>query len=83
MPEGWPARLEPDALDELDYDTPFLVTDCEEVARRFDEFTQAMPDVRPYFALKCNGALPVLATLGARGSGFEIASVFELDPLER
>ncbi len=77
----WPARLEPDALDALDYDTPFLVTDCEEVATRFDEFTRAMPEVHPYYALKCNGALPVLATLGARGSGFEIASVFELDPL--
>jgi ornithine decarboxylase len=78
---GWPATLEPDALDELDFDTPFLVTDCEEVARRYDEFTRAMPDVRPYFALKCNAALPVLATLAARGAGFEIASVFELDPL--
>jgi ornithine decarboxylase len=77
----WPARLEPEALHELDYETPFLVTDCDEVATRFDEFTRAMPDVHPYFALKCNGALPVLATLGARGSGFEIASVFELDPL--
>jgi ornithine decarboxylase len=78
---GWPARLEPGVLDGLDYDTPFLATDCDEVARRFDEFTLAMPNVRPYYALKCNGALPVLATLGARGAGFEIASVFELDPL--
>jgi ornithine decarboxylase len=78
---GWPARLEPGALDELAFDTPFLVTDCDEVARRFDEFTRAMPEVRPYFALKCNAALPVLATLAAQGAGFEIASVFELDPL--
>ena len=80
--QSWPARLESDALSELDFDTPFLVTDCDEVARRFDEFTRAMKDVRPYFALKCNAALPVLATLAGRGAGFEIASVFELEPLE-
>ena len=41
-----------------------------------------MQGIRPYFALKCNAALPVLATLAERGAGFEIASVYELDPLE-
>ena len=40
-----------------------------------------MPGIRPYFALKCNAALPVLATLAERGAGFEIASVYELEPL--
>lgn len=75
-------QLEPDALNEISVDTPFLATDCEEVAKRFDDFTQAMPGIRPYFALKCNAALPVLATLADRGSGFEIASLYELEPLE-
>ncbi|HEY9377644.1 MAG TPA: type III PLP-dependent enzyme [Jiangellaceae bacterium] len=80
--QAWPRRLEPSALQDLGFDTPFLVTDCEEVARRFDRFTQAMPGIRPHFALKCNAALPVLATLAGRGAGFEIASVYELEPLE-
>src|SRR5215207_1404648 len=60
---AWPALMSPDALNEIDRETPFLVTDCAEVARRFDAFTQALPAVRPYFALKCNAARPVLATL--------------------
>jgi ornithine decarboxylase len=80
--QAWPDRLEPDVLDDLGFDTPFLVTDCEEVVNRFDAFTQAMPGVRPYFALKCNAAPRVLASLARCGSGFEIASVYELDPLE-
>src|SRR6478609_2847501 len=80
--QAWPDRLEPDALDALDFDTPFLVTDCQEVVNRFHAFTQAMPGVRPYFALKCNAAPRVLSSLAGCGSGFEIASVYELDPLD-
>jgi ornithine decarboxylase len=81
--QTWPARLEPHALDDLGVDTPFLVTDCEEVATRFHAFTRAMPGIRPYFALKCNAAPPVLRCLAGCGSGFEIASIYELEPLER
>jgi ornithine decarboxylase len=80
--QAWPSRLEPDALNEIGVDTPFLVTDCEEVERRFDAFTRAMQGIRPYFALKCNAAVTVLRTLAERGAGFEIASVYELEPLE-
>src|SRR5262249_48637646 len=57
-------------------------TDCDEVARRLESFDRAMHGIRPFFALKCNSAKPVLSTLAERGAGFEIASVFELDPLQ-
>jgi ornithine decarboxylase len=77
----WPARLEPAALSELDVPTPFLATDCEEIVARLDAFVAAMHGIRPYFALKCNGAAPILATLAQRGAGFEIASVYELAAL--
>ncbi len=80
--QAWPTRLEPDALNELGLETPFLATDCAEVAARLDAFNAAMPSIRPYFALKCNAAQPVLATLADGGAGFEIASVYELDPLQ-
>ena len=79
---AWPSKLAPDALNEIDVDTPFLATDCDEVARRLEAFDRAMHGIRPFFALKCNSAKPVLATLAERGAGFEIASVFELDPLQ-
>ena len=61
--------------------TPFLVTDCDVVAARLDSFRQSMHGIQPYFALKCNAARPVLATLAGGGAGFEIASVYELDSL--
>jgi ornithine decarboxylase len=79
---AWPARLEPAALNEIEVATPFLVTDCDVVAARLEAFLRAMPGVRPHFALKCNAAQPVLATLVAGGAGFEIASIYELDALE-
>ncbi len=59
----------PTALNEMGRATPFLVTDCDVVASRLDAFVQAMPGIRPYFALKCNAAQPVLATLAERGCG--------------
>jgi ornithine decarboxylase len=79
---AWPSRLEPAALNEIDAATPFLATDCDVIADRLEAFVQAMPGVRPHFALKCNGAHPVLATLADGGAGFEIASIYELDVLE-
>jgi ornithine decarboxylase len=79
--QAWPARLEPQALNEIAQPTPFLVTDCDVVAARLEAFTRSMGGVRPYFALKCNAAQPVLGTLASGGAGFEIASVYELDYL--
>jgi ornithine decarboxylase len=78
---AWPARLEPQALNEIAHPTPFLVTDCDEVAARLDAFLQSMHGIQPFYALKCNAAQPVLSTLAGGGAGFEIASVYELDSL--
>jgi ornithine decarboxylase len=79
--QTWPARLEPAASHDTAHATPFLATDCEVVAARLDAFLQSMDGIRPFFALGCNAARPVLATLAAGGAGFEIASVYEFDAL--
>lgn len=80
--QAWPSRLEPASLNAVGFETPFLATDCREVSKRLEAFVRAMPGIRPYFALKCNAAIPVLAALADLGAGFEIASVYELEPLD-
>jgi len=81
LPAGWPAVLAPAALAGLDLPTPYLLTDLDTVARRHAAFTAALPGVTTYYAMKCNPAPEVLRTLAGRGSGFEVASVFELRTL--
>ncbi|MEV6490450.1 type III PLP-dependent enzyme [Actinoplanes sp. NPDC051633] len=63
--------------------TPYLVTDLDTVAGRYAAFRRALPGVHVHYAMKCNPAPEILATLAARGAGFEIASLGELRMLQR
>jgi ornithine decarboxylase len=62
----------------MDHDTPFLVCDRSSVERRFEELTDALPELSVFFAMKCNSAGPLLDTLAGLGSSFEVASAAEL-----
>jgi ornithine decarboxylase len=61
--------------------TPVLVMDLSAVTAAYRALTRALPGIDLYYALKCNGVRPVLATLRETGCGFEIASATELDEL--
>jgi ornithine decarboxylase len=61
--------------------TPALVMDLGAVTAAYQALTRALPGIDLYYALKCNGCLPVLTTLRDAGCGFEIASATELDEL--
>ena len=57
----------------------FYVYDLGHVYRQYNAWFNAMPRVKPFYAIKCNpdrGLLEVLATLGA---GFDAASKAEID----
>ncbi len=82
LPSHWPAGLRPDVLARLDAPTPFLAMDLDEVRRRYRRFTRALPEVQPFFAVKCNSSPEVLRTFAAEGASFEIASLGELQMLE-
>jgi ornithine decarboxylase len=60
-------------------ETPFLVTSLGVVARKYDELKESMPYANVYYAIKANPSVEVLKLLAARGSCFDIASVYELD----
>jgi len=63
------------------YDKPFLLIDSSIVREKAQRFAAAMPRVRPHYAVKANPDPRVLQTLRGEGTGFEIASIAELDLL--
>jgi ornithine decarboxylase len=81
VPQHWPDSLHPKILGDIDLPTPFLAGDLTLLGERIDRFRRALPGVRPFYAVKCNSAPEVLATVAGRGAGFEIASLGELTML--
>ncbi len=63
------------------YDRPFLLVDRSIIRQKTRRFMNALPRVRPHYAVKANPDRQVLGTLIEEGAGFEIASIAELDLL--
>lgn len=61
--------------------TPYLQMDLGRVAAAYRRLKAALPGVRIHYAMKCNPDPQVLATLGALGCRFEVASAPELELL--
>ncbi|RKP09589.1 ornithine decarboxylase [Thamnocephalis sphaerospora] len=57
---------------------PFLVADLAHFRRQQRRWSKHMPRVHPYYAVKCNSALPVLRALAECGVNFDCASKEEL-----
>jgi ornithine decarboxylase len=60
-------------------DTPTLVMDLEGIKARYIQIRYHLPEVNVYYAVKANDHPEVLRTLADLGSGFEVASVGELE----
>src|SRR5258706_6401992 len=63
------------------YTRPFLIGHPAIVRGKARRLREAMPGVRPHYAVKANPDRRVLKVLGQEGCGFEIASIAELDLL--
>ncbi len=83
LPSFWPQALHPRALAQVDVPTPYLLCDLGTIADRYRRLNETLPDVRVFYAMKCNSTQRVLQTLAALGSGFEVASVGELAMLQQ
>ena len=64
-----------------DYSGPLLVLSEQRLRDNARRFMQAMPRVRPHYAVKANQGPASLELLRQEGTGFEIASSAELDTL--
>lgn len=51
-----------------------MVADLDVLASRHQTFLQALPRVRPFYAVKCNNRPSLLLVLAALGTGFDCAS---------
>ena len=83
LPAYWPQALRPEALNQMDHPTPFLVCDLETVRERYARLTAALPGVRCFYAVKCNPEPELLETFAQLGSSFEVASCAELRMLQK
>lgn len=63
------------------YDKPVLIIDSHIIRQKARRFMSALPSIRPHYAVKANPDRRVLKTLIEEGTGFEIASIAELDLL--
>jgi ornithine decarboxylase len=81
LPVQWPARLYPDRLAGLAFQTPYRAGDVTVVADRMIEFGEAMRGIDPYYAVKANPAPEVISTLAGLGAGFQAGSSAELNLL--
>lgn len=68
-------------LNRLKHKTPFMLIDCDVVKNKYLTFKKVLPDVKIHYAVKSNPDVRIIKTLKQLGSGFEIASVGELDRL--
>jgi ornithine decarboxylase len=57
----------------------FYVYDLQEVSRLYHLWEEELPDVKPYYAVKCNPDEHLIAHLAALGAGFDCASPAEID----
>ena len=74
--------FERDFLEGLKYQTPFFLFSKMKIVEKFDEFKKFFPHADIHYALKANAEPAVLETLLGAGSGFEAASVYELNMLK-
>jgi ornithine decarboxylase len=60
---------------------PVLEMSAARITVALDGFRRAFPQVRPFYATKCNSHVEVLRVLARAGSGFEVASMEEAKTL--
>ncbi|EIM90744.1 ornithine decarboxylase [Stereum hirsutum FP-91666 SS1] len=66
------------ALHEPDAEKAFFVADLSAVYRQFERWKRCLPEIEPFYAVKCNPDPYVLRLLAALGTGFDCASNGEI-----
>ncbi|KAG6865391.1 hypothetical protein C0991_002972 [Blastosporella zonata] len=63
---------------EPDAEKAFFVADLSQVYRQHQRWVTSLPEIQPYYAVKCNPDPYVIRLLAALGSGFDCASNGEI-----
>jgi ornithine decarboxylase len=73
----------PSYLSLLPYKTPFFLFSKRKILSNLDDYKKFFPGSRIQFAMKANSERDVLEILADAGSGFEVASIYELELLKK
>src|SRR5690606_4331043 len=61
--------------------SPFFVVDLDRIEFKYQQLQQSFPMAHIFYAVKANPSCEVLRCLDQLGSCFDVASVYELDPV--
>ena len=67
-----------DFLEENQSEKAFYLIDLGEISRSYSKWTSLLPDVKPYYAVKCNPNHVLLNALASLGANFDCASENEM-----
>jgi diaminopimelate decarboxylase len=67
-----------DFLEDNQSEQAFYIIDLGEITRTYMNWTTMLPDVKPYYAVKCNPNPVLLEALAALGANFDCASENEM-----
>jgi ornithine decarboxylase len=73
----------PDLIAKYSKETPFFIFSKQRIKEAYQLFEKYFPHSMIQFAMKANAEPEVLETLRDLGSGFEVASVYELEMLKK
>uniref|UniRef100_A0A667WKA8 ornithine decarboxylase n=1 Tax=Myripristis murdjan TaxID=586833 RepID=A0A667WKA8_9TELE len=62
-----------------DCSEPFHVADLDDVYKKHLTWSENLPRVKPFYAVKCNNTPAIIRTLSALGTGFDCASKAEIE----
>jgi len=61
--------------------SPLLILDCDQIIKQFNALSNALPDVKLFYAIKALPHPAAIQTLDALGAGFDIATTGEIELL--
>jgi diaminopimelate decarboxylase len=67
-----------DFLEDNHNEKPFYIIDLGEITNSYSNWMRLLPDVRPYYAVKCNPNPVILEALASLGVNFDCASESEM-----
>ncbi|XP_055377890.1 ornithine decarboxylase 1-like [Condylostylus longicornis] len=60
-------------------DESLMICDITEMSKKYNQWVQFMPSVKPFYAVKCNDNIMVLKVLNSLGVNFDCASKNEIE----
>jgi ornithine decarboxylase len=60
----------------------FYVCCLSDVIKKYDQWIEKMPRIKPFYAVKCNDDMVVLKVLATLGTGFDCATKQEIDKVK-